>query len=116
MIFKHGVTRIVLLVGRWAVKVPRPTEWRLFLRGLLANLQERQWSKCGDERLAKVLWADPTGFLLVMERVDPLPRRFTQRHLDCILAQGRFDGLPLDQHLQNFGFRGRRLVLLDYGS
>lgn len=116
MVIRKGSTRFAFLFGRWVIKVPRWTEWRLFLRGLLANLQERQWSRTGDDRIARVYVADPIGLMLVMERAQSLPKTFRQRHLDASLAQGRFDGLPQDFHIGNFGFRGRTLIMIDYGS
>lgn len=117
IVVKRGSTRTVLLIGKVVVKVPSTREWRLFLRGLLANMQERQrWNGTRDARLAQVLWADPLGFVLIMERVSPLPRGFRKYHLNWLLGRGRFDGLPMDPHLGNFGFRGRSLVLIDYGN
>lgn len=116
MQIRWGTTRTVLLIGRWAIKTPAWSEWRLFLCGLLANLRERIWSRTGDQRLARVLWGDPIGLLLIMERAEPLPRNMRQKHLDYIFAHGRFDGLPQDLQSNNVGFRGRSLVLIDYGS
>lgn len=113
---RWGSTRTVLLIGRWAVKTPSRVEWRLFLHGLLANLQERLWSQTGDQRLARVLWADPFGLVLVMERADPLPRNLHPKHFAAIMELQRFEGLPQDIKMDNFGFRGRSMVMIDYGS
>lgn len=123
----RGSTRLVLLVGRWAIKVPYAGEWRLFLHGLLANLQEARWSRetAGfppDDparlRLARVHWSLPGGWLVVQERAY-IPRNFYRK----FIRQGElgrmrhvFDGLPYDGNEYNFGFIGRRLVLVDYGS
>ncbi len=41
-----GVTRTVFLCGRLAFKLPcMRYGWRLFLQGLLANMQEREFSR-----------------------------------------------------------------------
>jgi hypothetical protein len=79
-ISRDGVTRTVLLIGRWAIKVPSLRySWRLFLRGLLSNMNERDlwnWSGAagweGPPRwaLARVVFCAPGGWLLVMERAD----------------------------------------------
>lgn len=116
MVLKWGSTRTVLLIGRWAIKTPSLVEWRLFLHGLLANITERTWSRTGDTRLARVLWGDPIGLLLIMERADPLPKNFSPKHFADIVHRGRFDGLPQDIKMDNFGFRSRTMVMIDYGS
>ena len=40
-----GTTRMVYLIGKYAIKVPRINRWKSFLRGLLANMDERLWYK-----------------------------------------------------------------------
>ena len=66
-----GITRTVFLVGHLAIKVPQHNYgWEKFLRGLLANLQEKLWGRGYDERLCPVLWASPGGWIIVMRRVD----------------------------------------------
>ena len=70
--FAMGATRAVILVGRWAVKLPRPTSWRLFLSGLLANMQEREFARTGWPELCPVLFSLPGGWLVVMPRAEPL--------------------------------------------
>lgn len=39
----YGTTRAVLLIGRLAIKFPTMVEWRLFLYGMLGNMQEAVW-------------------------------------------------------------------------
>jgi hypothetical protein len=74
MIWKrNGVTREVLLTTRYAIKLPKLTGgWSFFLRGLLANMQER---RCGAARwpeLCPVVCSMPGGWILVMRRTEPL--------------------------------------------
>jgi hypothetical protein len=104
----RGVTREVLLVGRWAVKVPSIRSWRLFLTGLLANLHEDLWSATRDRRLCPVRWCSPGGFVLVMARAEALAE-------SDFVVDADFAGLPLDAKPENFGRYGGRVVLLDYG-
>lgn len=106
----HGCTRTVLLLGRWAVKVPTCLAWRLFIRGLIANMDERLWWKTRDPRLCPVLFSLPGGWLLVMRRAD---RICTDE--DSIDYRA-FAGLPMDPHPDNIGVIEGQLVLVDYGS
>lgn len=112
---RKGIMRLVFLVGRWAVKVPRPRWWRYFLKGLLANMTERDtWAywgaaACGD-LLCPVIWCCPGGWLLVMRRAellaeDEVPLGWERRF-------EAFDDLKAD----NIGKLDGRLVLIDYGT
>ncbi len=72
MIVKHGATRLVFFVGKYAFKFPSAKEWRLFLHGLLANMQEVVFSKAGWPELCPVLFHLPLGLMVVMPRCQPL--------------------------------------------
>lgn len=64
-----GTTRIVFLIGKYAIKIPVLNSWRGFLKGLLANVNERNiWHLCPDYFLP-VLWSLPGGWLVCMPRV-----------------------------------------------
>lgn len=68
-----GATRVVILVGRWAVKFPQVRYgWRNFLFGLLANMQERTFARAGWPELCPVVCSLPGGWLVVMPRCDPV--------------------------------------------
>jgi hypothetical protein len=109
MICHDGITRTVLLVGRWAIKLPKMRYgYEMFLRGLLANCQERMWWKeLRDRRLCPVVCSSRFGVFLIMRRAenvaDAPPRE-------------EFSGLPLDYKPDNFGLLNGRVVLRDYGS
>jgi hypothetical protein len=65
-----GVTRHVILLGPWALKIPRINYgWSMFLRGLLGNMQEAVWGRCGWDGFCPVVFAIPGGFLTVQRRV-----------------------------------------------
>ncbi len=105
MKLRGGQTRKVLLVGRWAVKVPNPSSWKQFVMGILANLNERGWSGY-DDRLCPVLWASRTGLLLVMRRAGALVGEVPD-----------MPGLPfLDMKAENFGVLEDRVVSVDYAE
>lgn len=64
-----GTTRVVLLIGKYAVKFPRLCDWFSFARGLCANQTERLVYGDNCKYFLPVLWASKTGLLLIMPRV-----------------------------------------------
>ena len=47
-LLRTGATRWVILIGQFAFKIPSLRSWRNFLWGLLANMQEVEFSKCNE--------------------------------------------------------------------
>ena len=113
-----GVTRIILLVGPYAIKIPNIKSWRLLLHGLLANMQERLWSPYSRTLTAPVLFSMPGGFLLVMERCTPVEslsnrqvKEYKRRCARCGLL------VPVEFKASSFGIHPTHgLVALDYGT
>jgi hypothetical protein len=119
---RYGTTRTVFLIGRLAIKIPSFVEWRLFLHGLLANLQERTFSRAGWPQLCPVRWCCPGGWFLVMSRAEPL----TRQEFDALdyaewikggesLERGDWV-LPVENKLDSFGWLDGKLVAVDYGT
>lgn len=117
-----GVTREVILTRSFAIKVPKLTYgWRLFLRGLLANMQERQFWTTRDHRLCPVVWSLPGGWLVVMMRAREMAdaewalfdaERFCGTPDDC-----EFEMIvPAEPKQDSFGWLDGRVVAVDYGS
>lgn len=118
-----GNTRVVLLVGPWAIKFPRVDRGgRQFVLGLLANLQEREMSlaAAGDRRLARTYFAAPLGLIAVAERIrGPLVRRRLERAELFDLPLQEFTGESgVDNNGTNVACRldDGSLVVLDYGN
>jgi hypothetical protein len=110
----RGATRHVLLIGSVAVKVPALWSWRLFLSGLLANLQERDFSRAGWPELCPVLCAAPGGWLLVMRRAEPVPDAL---EIDFEALMDRPDyRVPAEAKRDSWGLLNGRVVAVDYGS
>ena len=107
----NGATRIVLLVGGYAVKLPRLNTWRTFLNGLLANMQEREFSLTGWPELCPVLFSFPGGWLVVMRRARPL----TYCEFEAVDMRG-FGGIPVEGKRDSFGWLDGRIVAVDYGT
>jgi hypothetical protein len=108
MKLKRGVTREVVLIGRYAIKLPSLRSWRLFLQGLLCNIQEREFSGF-DERLCPVLLSVWGGFVNAMPRCVPVDDFTPEMDRIC-------DDLTFIEKKQcSFGMMGDRLVAVDYG-
>jgi hypothetical protein len=114
---RTGCTRIVLLTQRYAIKLPNFLNgWRLFLTGLLANMQERQFVATGWPELCPVLFSLPGGWLVVMPCVRVMNEdEFTT--FDAASFCGRLDGtVPAEMKSNSFGFLDGRVVAIDYGN
>jgi hypothetical protein len=116
-IIRDGITRTVLLTRNYAIKFPTLRMWpENFLRGMLANMQERYWRKetGRDARLCPVLWCAWLGFVLIMPRVRTFEWK-RELHRDSPFWN-RFEGLPLDAKSDSLGWHNGKFVLVDYGS
>lgn len=114
--FKSGATRWVLLVGMVAIKMPRPTGWSTFLRGLLSNMQERQFARAGWAELCPVLASLPGGWLVVMPRCRPLTcYEFNVLDTEAFINQRDYV-VPVEPKPDSFGWLNGRVVAVDYGT
>lgn len=112
----YGVTRQVLLIGGLAIKIPRLTEWRLFLLGLLANMQERLFSRTGWPELCPVLFSTPGGWLVVMKRARLMTdAEFDDMDMKAWVDRGEYT-VPAELKSDSFGYIGDQLVAVDYGN
>lgn len=108
---KYGTTRTVLLIGNFAFKFPSCVEWRLFLQGLLANMQEKKFSGFHPD-LCPVKFSIPGGFLIVMPRCKPLSR---DEYEDNLIELSDF-GIPVEPKLDSVGWLNGKIVAVDYGN
>jgi hypothetical protein len=112
---RKGCTRLVVLTRRFAFKVPNPSEWRLFLHGLIANMQERQFSKAGWPELCPVKFALPLGFLVVMDRAQPMTReQWDAFDAEAFCTKDDYC-IPAELKMDSFGWLRGRAVAVDYG-
>lgn len=115
---RRGITRTVLLIGPWAVKIPAlngrssPTLldikgalWGIS-RGIQANLSEREWSQC--EGVCPVRWT-LFGLVNVYPRADLVTHELTEDEYEAIGFIGSTDRKP-----QNVGLLNGKLVWIDY--
>lgn len=115
-LIRHGSTRIVFLIGSYAIKLPDFTcEWRLFLQGLLANMQERVFWTTKWAKLCPVVFSLPGGWLVVMQRARPMTEsEFALMDEDWLNEE---NGVVPSEFKQNsFGWVDGRIVAIDYGN
>jgi hypothetical protein len=111
-----GATRCVVLTRRWAIKFPRLVSWRLFMCGLLANMQEREFSRAAWPELCPVLFALPGGWLVVMPRCVPMSSDEWHAYVSDDWRERADYVVPVEMKLDSFGWLGDRIVAVDYGS
>jgi len=112
-----GVTRHVLLVGRWALKFPRINYgWSMFLRGLLGNMQERTFGRTGWVGICPITFATPGGWIVVQRRV----RVMTEEEFDAFDAAAFCDRpeyrIPAEAKSDSFGWLDGEIVAIDYAD
>lgn len=117
---RQGATRIVLLLKHVVIKLPAVTSWKLFLCGLLANIQEHTFGYSGNfKELTKVHWMSPGGFILIAERIAPVKHDglfWVDLEALALTSELGAEFIQSDAYPRNFGYRNGRLVKLDYGN
>lgn len=133
-----GATRWVFLIGRYAFKVPRPTDhWTIFVRGMLCNAQEKNFTTIKSPSICPVVFSLPFGLMNVMPRCDEVPPNlFSELELggqvhdlivkyppeenpdfrDAVVSDTADNILPVELKRDSFGLLQGRLVAVDYGS
>lgn len=115
-----GASRRVVLIGRLAVKFPRVSSWLRMRQGQRCNLAElKEWRLRRYPHLCPILFADPLGLVVVMQRAEPVSFEEFDRWTES-------PDWPYIPHVVRAPFEmkhtdaGRlpdgRLVMVDYGA
>lgn len=115
---KTGSTRWVLLIGNVAIKFPALWGWSNFLKGLLANMQERLMWNCSEmkDKLCPIVFSIPYGFLIVMRRAKVATvLDITEEQLYDYCQHEKWV-LPVELKHDSFGYYKGKLVAIDYGN
>ena len=113
---REGCTRIVILTKRFAVKIPNIFSWRLMLYGLLANHQERTFSRLGWPEVCPIRFSLPFAVCVVMEKAQPMTFEQWQSfdyESFCIKESYK---VPVELKRDSFGWLNGRVVAVDYGN
>lgn len=109
---RKGVTRIVLLIGSYAIKFPNPLYCHShFLQGCYANWSERQLTKrfnIYQHKISPTFFCAWFGLFSVQRRVLELNRDLSSKEVEY------FKELTSDIKKENFGWLEERLVCVDY--
>lgn len=112
-----GITRHVLLVGRWAIKVPRVTYgWRKFLCGLLCNQDEALWGRSKLHGICPCLFAIPGGWLIVQPRARVMTEaEFAAFDYKQFVTRREYI-IPAEKKADSFGWLNDQIVAIDVGE
>lgn len=115
---RRGITRTVLLVGRWAIKVPtirglgdrsqKGARVASFARGVLANQSERDWS-C-FEGVNSVVWTWHC-IINVYRRAEPVEIDEETFDFEALCPEWKIIG---DRKSENLGVVDGRIVWVDF--
>lgn len=115
-----GATRIVFIFKKFVIKIPNVREYKLFLYGILSNLQEKTFSKMKREDLAHVYFCSPFGLFLIMQRAEVTSDMNERRFIRMIYKKYKDDDLRCfmiaDCKPDNWGYINGNLVKVDYGD
>jgi len=114
MKYKRGMTREVFLIGRYAFKIPSFRSYRLFLRGILGNIQEKEFSTMKDDRMCPVIFSTPLKFLIVMPRCTE--SNLSKKEAVKLSKSKEWFSVPVEGKPCSFGYYKGKLVAIDYGS
>ena len=113
---KNGTTRTVFLISKYAVKIPSFFSWKMFLHGLLANMQEASFSKTKWPELCPVLFELPGGFLIVQKRAEPIDAEeyYSLSFYELTIRKDYI--VPAEDKPNSWGKINGKIVAIDYGS
>lgn len=114
---RDGCTRIVVLTKRFAFKLPNFLGgWSMFLRGLLANMQESGWSRVKFEGFCPVIFSLRGGFLVVMKKARVLTwEEFCDFDYESFRERHSYE-IPAENKRDSFGWLDGKIVAIDYGN
>lgn len=116
----HGRTRSVILIGKYAIKLPYLKSWPYFVRGLLDNMFEKSYNRFPSEFLAPLLFSLPGGFLNVYPRcsviTDPKDPQLWKLFKNLYEEDNEYILNIIEvAEPSNFGYYQGRIVAIDYG-
>ncbi len=115
MKIKYGCYRIVFLIGNYAIKFPRCTCFKFFVKGLRCNKKETKISKTKCYGICKVLFSFPFGICNIMpraifSRIDSFSNFYNEWKLSCITE------VKVEKKMDSFGLLNGEIVAIDYGD
>lgn len=114
---KHGSTRSVLFVGRYAIKFPRAFNVISFLSGMIANIQDAQLSNVKEYKgkVCPVLFCFPLGLFIIMPKCEPLGSIWIEAGLRQ-MWQKKQPAPQVEFKNSSFGYYKGEFVAVVYGN
>jgi len=110
-----GASRIVFVFDNCVVKIPNIRRWKLFLCGLLANMQETKFGTSELEGFCPVLFGFPGGWFVVARRaIEMTKEEFANFDPHSFCERGEY-GIPAEHKASSFGYLDGEVVAIDYG-
>lgn len=99
------------------MKVPNFLDgWSLFLRGLLANMQERQIGRSALAGICPVLFSTIGGWVVVMPRARVMTREEFLSFDPGAFCNRDDYSIPSEHKENSFGYLHGEVVAIDYGN
>jgi hypothetical protein len=112
----RGSSRIaIILWGIYVLKIPNISSYRLFLSGILANLQEKTFSSAKWIELCPVVFAGNSGLCLLMPYARPLTDDEWESFDYQTFVNQEDYVVPAENKRDSFGIFYGRVVAVDYG-
>ena len=118
-----GSSRKTYLIGKYAIKVPTAHISRKhFLRGMLANIIEKDMVKCTTAKVTKIHYCGFFGLIQIAERLNPIEDKDMFKFYEdlttlCDKEPGRYDFYHHDLQAANWGYNDEgELIKLDFAS
>ncbi len=117
-VIKRGITRIVILIGNYAFKIPNfKYQHNHFLKGCYCNWNERYYTKqskgyIGEgffSKIAPTLFCSWFGLISIQKRVEILTEDLTDEQWE---EMKEF----IECKKENYGYLNGKLVCVDYGE
>jgi hypothetical protein len=115
-LIKTGITRTVILIGDYAIKIPNSRhDHKHFLSGCLANWTERQFSKNNSlssewgKKILPVYFCSWFGLFSIHPRIQIRTKPLSEKQ------KKYFSDVTTDIKPDNFGYYKGALVCVDFG-
>lgn len=121
MKIEKGCTRTVFVFKNYVIKIPTFLSYSLFLNGLLANMQEGEFSKIERDDLGKVYYYNKFGLFLIMKKYYIVDNNCNAEKLLSFLEDKYKDDdmrsfMLRDFKPSNWGVYKNKFVKIDYGN
>jgi hypothetical protein len=110
-----GMSRIVFIGENYVLKIPNIRKWKLFLCGLLSNMQETSFGKSNLEGFCPVTFSFPGGWFIIAKRAREMTEQEFLEFDAHTFCNRETHGIPAEHKHSSFGWLNGQIVAIDYG-